>query len=69
MISESAQQHNFWEYDIPVVAQEIACAVWNPNVHYSVHNSPPMSPVNTQTDSDGILLLILLFHPCQGLPN
>jgi len=50
MISEFAQQHNFLEYDIPLVAQEIACAIWNPSVDYSLHNSPPMSPVNTRTD-------------------
>jgi hypothetical protein len=31
--------------------QEVPCCLWHPNVHYLVHEHPPIVPVLTQTNS------------------
>jgi hypothetical protein len=37
-----------WEINRSSASEEITCLSWNLNVHYRVHNSPPLAPVQSQ---------------------
>jgi hypothetical protein len=40
-----------WASDNPSASQEIPCLLWNPKVHYRVHNSQTLKPILGQINS------------------
>jgi hypothetical protein len=43
------EQSPSWEACSQSASQEILRLLWNPEVHYRVHNSPPLDPILSQT--------------------
>jgi hypothetical protein len=56
--TNSIEQSPPWEADSHSSSQEIPRFLWNPNVHYCVHNSPWLVPVLSQINP------ISTFPPC-----
>jgi len=56
----------------PSHSQEIPRLLWNPEIHYRVHNSPPLDTMQIQFNSIHILThssLLLLDHPAGLIPS
>jgi hypothetical protein len=45
LVINSVEQSVIWEANGHSASQEIPHPTWNPMVHYSVHNSPPLVPI------------------------
>ena len=47
-LTSSMEQSPFWEANRFSASQEIPHILWNPNVHYRIHKSPPPIPTPSQ---------------------
>jgi hypothetical protein len=50
------------ETDSSLGNQEIPLVLWNPKVHYRVHNSPSPDPILSQLNSDNTCFLKINFN-------
>jgi hypothetical protein len=75
-ITNSMELSPSWETASCAATQELASILWNPEVHYRVHKSPPMDPILNQIDpvhATPSYLSKILFNiihlPTSSLPN
>jgi hypothetical protein len=48
LLTHSTEQSPSWEANQFSASQEIPCILWNPKVHYCIHNCPPPVPILSQ---------------------
>jgi hypothetical protein len=69
------EQSHFWEAEIFSASQEPARILWNPKVHYHIHNRPSLAPIQSETNpvpaypTSLKYILILFSHLLLGLPG
>ena len=76
LLTYSIEQSPPWEANRPTVSQQIPRIIWNPNVHYRIHNSRPpvliqsqINPVHTPT-SHFLKIYPNIIHPSTtGFPK
>jgi hypothetical protein len=73
VLTNSTEQNPSWEADSHSSGQEITHLLWNPDVHYRVHNSPPLAHILSQMNPVRSLppccCKIHSFHLFLGLPS
>ena len=59
-------KHARWR-TVPQLVKKIPCNLWDPKVHYRIHNSPPPLPILSPHPTSWSNVLILSFHLRLGL--